>query len=462
MTTNPRSLNVAYIGGGSRGWAWGFMTDLALDPDMCGVIRLYDIDHEAARRNEKIGNAIHARPDAVSHWKFQYAPTLREALEGADFVVISILPGTFEEMASDVHAPERLGIYQPVGDSVGAGGFMRAMRTVPMYVEIAKAVRDYAPGAWIINYTNPMNLCVRTIYEVFPEAKAIGCCHEVFGTQWLLQTVLKEFRGIEGTQRDEIHVDVNGINHFTWIMKASYKGIDLMPLYAEFAEKYAATGYREGHDDNWMNNVFACNHRVKIDLFRRYGAIAAAGDRHLAEFVAPAYTRDPESIRSWGFALTPVSWRTSELEKRLARSERLYSGEEQVTLKPTGEEGHCIIKALLGLGRLVTNVNFPNRGQAPDLPLGAIVETNALFDLDRVEPVSASPLPDGVRPLVLRHLMNYENTLRAALACDRKLGFSTFMNDPQLGGVSLEDGLALFNDMIEAQRGYLPERWFRS
>ena len=157
------ALKVAYIGGGSRGWAWGFMTDLAMDGDICGTMRLYDIDRSAAERNEIIGGKISAHPDAVSRWRYTVADSLKEALTGADFVVISILPATFEEMRSDVHLPERVGVYQPVGDTVGPGGFMRAMRTIPMFVEIAEAIRDHAPEAWVINYTNPMSLCMRTL-----------------------------------------------------------------------------------------------------------------------------------------------------------------------------------------------------------------------------------------------------------------------------------------------------------
>ncbi|MBR5985346.1 MAG: alpha-glucosidase/alpha-galactosidase, partial [Clostridia bacterium] len=134
-------LNIAYIGGGSRGWAWGFMKDLANDPQICGTVRLYDIDEEAARRNEIIGNKISAHPDARSRWKYTVAESLQQALTGADFTVISILPASFKEMRSDVHAPERLGIYQPVGDTVGPGGFMRAVRTIPMYRVIAEAIR---------------------------------------------------------------------------------------------------------------------------------------------------------------------------------------------------------------------------------------------------------------------------------------------------------------------------------
>ena len=116
-----KDLKVAYIGGGSRGWAWGFMMDLAADAQMEGTVALYDIDHEAAEHNEIIGNKISAHPDAVSHWKYTVADTLQQALTGADFVVISILPGTFDEMESDVHAPEAYGIYQ--SGSAGENNF---------------------------------------------------------------------------------------------------------------------------------------------------------------------------------------------------------------------------------------------------------------------------------------------------------------------------------------------------
>ena len=459
--TNPKELKVAYIGGGSRGWAWGFMTDLAMDADMCGTVRLYDIDGAAAERNRIIGNKISALPDAVSRWEYEVSGSLREALTGADFVVISILPGTFEEMRSDVHLPERVGIWQPVGDTVGAGGFMRAMRTIPMYVTIAEAIRDYAPDAWVINYTNPMSLCVRTLYEVFPGVKAFGCCHEVFGTQKLLCAMLKTEHGIDGVRRQDLYTTVTGINHFTWLTRASWKGMDLMPLYAEFADKYYESGYDEGGDNNWMNSHFNCAHRVKFDLFRRYGAIAAAGDRHLAEFTAPWYTSSPEAVREWKFQLTPVSWRIKDLGDRMARSDRLISGEEEPSLKGSGEEGHLLLKAVLGLGDMVSNVNIPNRGQIPNLPLGAVVETNALFGRDRIEPVFAGPIPANILPLVARHIYNQENTLTAALRCDRKLGFTTFMNDPQLASVSAADGQKLFDDMLENQRAFLPAEWFR-
>ena len=105
-------LKVAYLGGGSRGWAWGFMKDLAMDGQMEGTVVLYDINRQAAEANKIIGNKISAHPDAKARWSYRVADSLEEALTGADFVVISILPGTFQEMRSDVHEPEQFGIYQ--------------------------------------------------------------------------------------------------------------------------------------------------------------------------------------------------------------------------------------------------------------------------------------------------------------------------------------------------------------
>ena len=151
-----KNLKIAYIGGGSRGWARGLMSDLAVEERLSGDIYLYDIDYAAAKDNETIGNMFKNVEGNVSSWKYHAVKTPKEALINADFVVISILPGTFDEMESDVHAPEEYGIYQTVGDTVGPGGIVRSMRTIPMFKEIALYIKEYCPNAWVINYTNPM------------------------------------------------------------------------------------------------------------------------------------------------------------------------------------------------------------------------------------------------------------------------------------------------------------------
>ena len=457
-----RDLNIAYIGGGSRGWAWTFMTDLSMDDSLGGTIRLYDIDEAAAKNNEIIGNKLTSREDTTGKWDYVTCSTIGEALTGCDFVVISILPGTFDEMASDVHLPERLGIYQSVGDTAGPGGMIRALRTIPMFVEIAEAIKKYAPEAWVINYTNPMTLCVKTLYHVFPQIKAFGCCHEVFGTQKVLKGICEETFGLDSIDRRDININVLGINHFTWLDKASYKGIDLFPVYRDYIDSHYEEGYNEP-DKNWANSTFDCAHRVKFDLFRRYGLIAAAGDRHLAEFMPGGeYLKDPDTVASWKFGLTTVDWRKNDLKERLEKSRKLFEREEQVELKPTGEEGILLIKALCGLGRMVSNVNIPNTdGQISNLPVDEVVETNAIFDRNSIRPIMAGSLPQPVLDLIMPHVRVHDKTMRAALSPDLELVVEAFLEDPNVKAKkpSEKDVRLLVIDMLKGTKAYLSKEW---
>jgi len=446
-------LKIAYIGGGSRGWAWGLMSDLASCDDISGDVFLYDIDMEAAKANEIIGNKYNDAEGAKLIWNYHAVESIDKALSGADFVIISILPGTFEEMESDVHAPEKYGIYQSVGDTSGPGGIVRAMRTVPMYEFFAEKIKENCPDAWVINYTNPMTLCVKTLYRVFPEIKAFGCCHEVFGTQEFLAKMAEEVLGIEKVERHEIKVNPVAINHFTWITKAIYRNIDLFPYYKEFCKKYK-DGYGQV-DVNWMNALFESAEKVKIDLFNRYGYIAAAGDRHLAEFCEGKwYLADPERVAEMKFGLTAVNWRKGNLQERLEKSAKLKSGAEAVKIDCTGEEGVNQIRALLGLSELITNVNMPNRGQIPNLPLGAVVETNAVFRANSVDPVFAGPIPTEIYPMVARICGEQELISKGITERNLNKIFAAFANDP-LVTCGLEDAKKLFKEMCENTKAYL-------
>ena len=451
------NIKIAYIGGGSRGWAWGLMSDLVSCDDINGNVYLYDIDLEAAKNNEIIGNKFNSAKGAKSVWNYLAVETIDEALTDANFVVISILPGTFDEMESDVHTPEKYGIHQSVGDTSGPGGIVRAMRTIPMYEYIAEKIKENCSDAWVISYTNPMTLCVKTLYRVFPEIKAFGCCHEVFGTQKLLSWMVKEMLHVEEIDRHDIKVNPIAVNHFTWLTKATYRDMDLFPLYKEFCRKHK-DGYVSGNktaDDNWMNNSFASSHKIKIELFNRFGWIAAAGDRHLAEFCEGKwYLESPERVKEMHFGLTTVAWRKNDLKERLAKSARLISGEEAVQIKGTGEEGVNQIRALLGLCELVTNVNIPNRGQIPNLPLGAVVETNAVFRANNLDPVFAGPVPKEIYPLVSRICGEQEVVSEGIAERDLNKIFNAFANDP-LVTCGMEDAKKLFKEMCENTKKYL-------
>lgn len=449
-----KDLKIAYIGGGSMGWAWQLMSDLVSADDISGQVYLYDIDYVAAKKNEIIGNKYNNVEGALSHWDYKAVETIDEALKAANFVIISIMPGTLDEMESDVHWPEKYGIYQSVGDSSGPGGIIRAMRTIPMFEYIGEKIKDICPKAWVINYTNPMTLCIKALYQVFPEIRAFGCCHEVFGTQKFLAKIVSEKYQLEEIPREEIKVNPIAVNHFTWLTSATYHDMDLFPLYAEFCRENEK-GHEDQSDANWMNKDFSSKEKVKMDLFNRFGYIAAAGDRHLAEFCEGKwYLENPERVEEMGFKLTTVDFRRKDLEKRRGKSEGYISGERKLEIKQSGEEGVLQIRALLGLCELATNVNIPNKGQIPNLPLGAVVETNALFRANSLNPVFAGPIPEEIYPLVSRVCTEQEIVAEGIAKRDLKKIFSAFANDP-LVTCGLEEAKKMFREMCENTKTYL-------
>lgn len=443
-------LKIAYIGGGSRGWAWGLMKDLEMTDDISGHINLYDIDKKAAMDNELIGNGN------CRKFTYKAVDSLHEALKEAEFVIISILPGTFDEMQSDVHTPEKYGIYQSVGDTTGPGGILRAMRTIPMYVEFAEAIRMYCPDAWVINYTNPMAICVATLYRVFPEIKAFGCCHEVFGTQNILCKVLKEKGYVDEVCRQDLVTTPVGINHFTWITKAYYKNIDIFPIYKEYVAEHRETGIIP-ENLNWSNKWFKSHEKVKFSLFEQFGAIAAAGDRHLVEFCPGNwFLKDEETVEKWGYGLTSVDFRRNQLKKRLDQSVKYVSGEDKFTFdNPSDEEGVRQIRALLGLESFVTNVNLPNMGQIPNIPLGVIVETNAVFSGDSVMPQYSGEVPQPILNIMGPAINNQKIVLESTIRKDINGVFSAFVTDRLCDRIHYNDLRKLFNEMVLNTKSYL-------
>lgn len=458
MVTQKR-IKICYIGGGSKMWARVFMSDLAVAEGLSGELALYDIDKPAAERNAKIGGFINADPRTKSKFDYVVYDALDGALDGADFVVISILPATFKEMRSDVHAPEKYGIFQSVGDTVGPGGVLRAMRTVPLYEGFAEKIKQICPEAWVINFTNPMSICTKTLYDVFPQIKAFGCCHEVFHAQEFLCCVLKELKGIKAT-RSDIYTDASGINHFTWITEAKYGDLDILSLLPEFDEKFMKAGYyeKEGARFGFLTDPFAYGNAVKMDLFKKYGALAAAGDRHLVEFLNNNwYLKDPETVKEWKFNLTSVDWRENDQRARVAETVEMAAGRKKFEVVKSDEIAVDLMKAVMGFSTIVSNVNMPNRGQMPQMPLGSIVETNCVFSNGQVKPVTANPLPLAALNLVRYNCANIDCVYEGIKERDLNKIYQAFAAQPLCSSLTREQSFALFKEMCFNTREYLDE-----
>jgi alpha-galactosidase/6-phospho-beta-glucosidase family protein len=447
-------MKIAYIGGGSREWARKLMFDLALCPDLSGSVSLYDIDLESARLNEQLGNWLQEQPGVVSRWRYEAVTTLEESLQDADLVVVSIQPGTLECMASEIAIAEQHGLFFPVGDTAGAPGLVRGLRAATIYEGFAHAIARHCPDAWVINYTNPMTICTRTLTRVEPGLKVFGCCHEVFGTQYILASLVSQYLTDSMPNRNEIRVNVLGINHFTWIDRADYQGHDLLELLRQHLSKpEVLRPFTQAEVEN-ADNYFQDNLQVKFTLFKRWGILPAAGDRHLVEFL-PGFIRSPDELFRWGIIRTPVSYRIQRWRDAPQRTRDLMAGRTPLVLGQSGEEGVAMIQALLGLGDIVTNVNTENTGQVANLPLGAVVETNAHFSRNQVRPLAAGSLPLGLQPLIYRHVCNQELIVEAALTRNRDLAFQAVYNDPA-SGLPLDEAWEMFNAMLRASQEFLP------
>lgn len=445
-------IKIAYIGGGSRGWAHTVMADLALCGELTGEIRLYDIDRPMAQLNARWGKRIVASPDARSEWKITVPKSLKEALSGVDFVFASIMPGPMELMDSDVGIPEKYGIVHPVGDTVGPAGLCRSLRAAPEYATIAKGIERYCPDAWVINYTNPMTVCTRTLYKVFPQIKAFGCCHGVFGTQDRLAELVKEYYGVM-PKRDEIRLNVVGINHFTWATSAKWNDVDLLRLYDRHWKK---KGMRHVFTQEDLDNLGRWEDAGQVvdDMWRRYGLLPAISGRHLVEFL-PFYAKDVATLNRWGVRMTAVSGRIERYYEAPKEFRKRLADRKPFRLTYSTEEAVRQILAVLGIRDLHSNVNLPNVGQIDGLPKDVVVETNAFFTKDLVKPIPAGRIPVGVEALVLRHVSNQEMIVEAALTQDKHLAFQAFLNDP-LMTLTTDKAWKMFNEMLKATRSMLP------
>ena len=441
-----KETRICIIGGGSRLWAIQFFKDLAYNKMTHGTVVLHDIDHKAAMNNVAVGEQTFRVNDSEGRFKFIAEDNLEKALEGVDLVIISIEPGNIECRKGDLLLPEESGILQSVGDTTGPGGIMRARRALPFFFEFARAIKKVCPDAWVINYTNPMTLCTAALYKAFPGIKALGCCHEVFHTETFLAEKVAEWFGVPQPDRREIKVDITGVNHFTWVTRASWQGIDLMPRLKEMAEdentysdltEIAKARIKE---EKW----FDCDHLIALSLLRDFGALGAAGDRHLSEFV-PFFLNSDEELWKYGVVRTPYSWRVEEDKRKKAK---VFTPEE---LKATAsdEEGVDIMCSLMGERTLFTNINFPNKGQISYLEKCRIVESNGFISQDSIQPVVSTDPPLAVQNMVRRVSDIQEMVLEAICSGDQKLLFSAFLSDP-LVNRPRNRAKELFDRMLEA------------
>jgi len=449
-------MTIAYVGGGSRQWAPNFVRDVALST-LSGEVRLYDVNPGAAERNARFGNWVQQREETTGEWEYEAVSDRAAALSGADAVILSTQYDPAETFVHDLDITGEYGIYGAVSATIGPGGIMRAMRTIPPYRDLARAIREHCPDAWVCNFTNPVHFATRALYDAYPEINAIGLCHEVLGTRSHLAALAEEHLGIDA-EREDVSVNVKGINHFTWLDEARCNGVDLWPLLEELVDSAAANRTFTPEDLEGVS-PFVDNQQVTWELFRRFGLFPAAGDRHLVEYATWFLDGGKEGLNRWGVKRTGPDYRAKhwspEESDQTTAVEAWMDGDREFELESSGEMFADVLEALAGGEPFVTNVNLPNTGQVDGLERGTVVETNAIVRADEVRPLAAGGFPRPVRALIGEHVETIETLIEASRKGDVDAAFEAFLLDAQVRRLQTERARDMFAELVAAEEAYL-------
>jgi len=426
---------VVLIGAGSAVFTRGLVVDLIKRSRECDLA-LVDIDPGAAEVVERlVRKMIEERKAPIT---LSGTTDRREVLSGATAVVCTIGVGGRRAWEQDVFIPRKYGIYQPVGDTIMPGGTSRAMRMIPAMVAIAEDVLDLAPDALFFNYGNPMSAVCRGVRKA-TGANVVGLCHGV-------HMIANYLAGVLGVETSQLTYDAVGINHLTWFMRVRVDGRDAMPRLRQIAEERLADP-NAGEPFSW-------------ELFRLFGAFPAVVDRHVTEFF-------PQFFRTGDYYGKKLGVDAFSLEDTIAHGDAIWEEmrEQAFSTRPLGEEffGRFggeheqvveIIDSIRTDARKLYSANLPNAGQVPNLPRDAVIECPAIAGRDGLRPIQMPPLDAGLAATLARPFAWVETVVEAALECSRDKFVQALVVDGSVSSLDTAERLA--DDLVEAQREYLP------
>ena len=364
-------------------------------------------------------------------------------LPGAHAVVSTIGVGGRKAWAKDIFMFHDHGIYQSTGDTYGAGGISRALRHIPVMVEIGKDMEKLCPGATLFNFTNPMGVNIWSIAQE-TKVKAVGLCYGVTWYQKFLADLI-------GAPLEETWTRAIGPNHFTWITDFRYQDRDAMPLIYDYLKKNKDADNVTGQPYTW-------------ELFEIFGAFPCVGDGHICEFIPGFQGKNSYYGKTFGLD------GGHDIKKYLAHWDDVYDdmadqayGRKPLELISENEAGLTfrdedlfidVLNASMGEDQIERTVNLPNHGQAPGLPLGAVLESTTVINGSGFHPLAYSEIPAGIRAILLRILGAQALTVEAALKGDRNLVIQAFMAD--LTAVHKQEAEKLTDLILNEHHEYLP------
>ena len=438
---------ITILGGGSYTWGPTFLRDIFATPELSGsTIVLEDILQERVDLVYALGSKM--IDDFHLDFHLEKTLSLENGLQDADFVLLTITTGRLESMRPDLEIPARYGIRQSVGDTTGPGGLSRALRNIPVVAEIGRKVMEICPQALFLNYTNPLSVLTRIL--TMQGVKAVGLCHE-----WI--TVRERLAPLLGTTPEKIEARIAGINHLIWITDLYADGRRVWDELTSIANKILNG---EIEVDENVTSVFADHAKIKSTLFKLYGALPAAGDRHIAEFFPHFINESTGWGAGYDVRLTSVDDRQGLEMFAKMMIESMLRGEtdlQQFMTEVSTEAANKIIRALTRGERYVGIMNLPNEGQITNLPHGSIVETYGVIDSTGPHPFSYGAVPAGVQNILEHHIRQQEMTVEAAMTGSSDIALQVLLNDPLSSRLTVPQTRQMLEELLEANRQYLPK-----
>lgn len=432
-------VKIAFIGAGSLEFTFKLARDILTFPLLQdAALTLMDIDTE---RLELSRGSVQRIIDAGKYPATVTATTDRaKALEGADAVLVTILVGGVDVWQHDILIPMHYGIDINVGDTRGPAGIFRALRTLPVMLDIAYDVEKYCPDALVLNYTNPMAMLCRGLQRE-TSIHLTGLCHSVQGTAEMLARWLKKPIG-------EIDYTCAGINHLAWYIQYRWNGQDAYPLLRNTIEK------PEIYNEEIVRN----------EMFRHLGYYVTESSGHNSEYNW-WFRKRPDLIEK--YCRNGTGWNPGEhayilnqyrLREQTWRQEFERHLKEDVDLQRGSEYAAYIINALAGGESFRFNGNVPNKNLITNLPADVCVEVPVLVDSNGLHPIRTGDLPLPCATLTVINVMVEEMAVEAALAGDPSGVFHAIAYDPLTAAVlSLAETRNMVNDMLVQNKEYLPQ-----
>ncbi|MGG1519323.1 hypothetical protein ABE504_28250 [Paenibacillus oryzisoli] len=443
-----KRIKLAYVGGGSYQWAPRIIKDIMLKEDLKAIDFML-LDRELERAGDIKRLCERMNEELKTDHTFTATMSEEEAFAGCDFVIICISTGGLEAMRHDIAIPEKYGVYQTVGDTVGPGGWSRNLRNVPVFNALAEKIARLSNDAVVLNYTNPM-ACLTKAFAAKTNLRAVGLCHGLYENYEVLLDVF----GLQS--ESELNVRFGGVNHFFWMLDFKVNGQDGYALLQEKlgADKRFIDLINEAHSDEIG---FSSNKYLTSELFETYGFLPYFGDRHTCEFLPNIITGTGERLDTYRIHRTTIEERYDMLRKWKDEVMQMIEGTTPITYERTRETAADIVEAV-ALGKtFIDIVNIPNQGQIPNLPLGAIVETLGVVNSLGFTPVCTGPLPEPIRQMVLPHAENSETIYEAASTGNYELALQALYNDPTCKHLDYTDIRRMAQELLEANRPYAPQ-----